>query len=274
MKQEPSCPPSTTCPRSNCSARSASRSIRRLGLVSQEHRLRQVPHRGQLVADGNGGILITRFRGDLDESPARRAAVMASTGGDGAGRQGFAEGQQRPVVHSQAVPGMLRGIYGMSSAIAPSIVGNRGVYFTGDGARFDEDGYFWITGRVDDVIKVSGHRLGTAESSRHSFPIRSCGSRGGRYPDELTGEAILRIRHAQGRGAPVMISRRAQEARYGAGGAIARRRTSLRRALRRPAAEDHAAPAARVGDEGPRRGDITTLEDLATIATLHEKDEG
>jgi len=38
-----------------------------------------------------------------------------------------------------------------------------GVYFTGDGARRDEDGYFWITGRVDDVLNVSGHRLGTAE---------------------------------------------------------------------------------------------------------------
>ena len=38
-----------------------------------------------------------------------------------------------------------------------------GYYFTGDGARRDEDGYYWITGRVDDVLNVSGHRLGTAE---------------------------------------------------------------------------------------------------------------
>ncbi len=38
-----------------------------------------------------------------------------------------------------------------------------GYYFTGDGARRDEDGYYWITGRVDDVINVSGHRMGTAE---------------------------------------------------------------------------------------------------------------
>ena len=38
-----------------------------------------------------------------------------------------------------------------------------GMYFTGDGARRDEDGYYWITGRVDDVLNVSGHRLGTAE---------------------------------------------------------------------------------------------------------------
>ncbi|WP_283176015.1 AMP-binding enzyme, partial [Klebsiella pneumoniae] len=39
----------------------------------------------------------------------------------------------------------------------------RGMYFTGDGARRDEDGYYWITGRVDDVLNVSGHRMGTAE---------------------------------------------------------------------------------------------------------------
>jgi acyl-coenzyme A synthetase/AMP-(fatty) acid ligase len=41
-----------------------------------------------------------------------------------------------------------------------------GNYFTGDGCRRDEDGYYWITGRVDDVINVSGHRMGTAESNR------------------------------------------------------------------------------------------------------------
>ena len=39
----------------------------------------------------------------------------------------------------------------------------KGMYFSGDGARRDEDGYYWITGRVDDVLNVSGHRLGTAE---------------------------------------------------------------------------------------------------------------
>jgi acetyl-CoA synthetase len=38
-----------------------------------------------------------------------------------------------------------------------------GTYFTGDGARRDEDGYYWITGRVDDVLNISGHRMGTAE---------------------------------------------------------------------------------------------------------------
>ncbi len=51
----------------------------------------------------------------------------------------------------------------------------KGKYFTGDGCRRDEDGYYWITGRVDDVINVSGHRMGTAEveSRRSSATTRS-----------------------------------------------------------------------------------------------------
>ncbi|XNM45938.1 hypothetical protein ACLK15_23780 [Escherichia coli] len=46
------------------------------------------------------------------------------------------------------------------------------MYFSGDGARRDEDGYYWITGRVDDVLNVSGHRLGTARLSRRWWRIR------------------------------------------------------------------------------------------------------
>ncbi len=56
------------------------------------------------------------------------------------------------------------------------------MYFSGDGARRDEDGYYWITGRVDDVLNVSGHRLGTAEieSALVSHP-KNRRSGGGRY---------------------------------------------------------------------------------------------
>jgi acetyl-CoA synthetase len=65
-------------------------------------------------------------------------------------------------------------------------------YFTGDGARRDKDGYFWIMGRVDDVIKVSGHRLGTAEieSALVSDPRVAEAAVVGR-PDDLTGEAVV-----------------------------------------------------------------------------------
>ena len=61
-------------------------------------------------------------------------------------------------------PGQMRGVYGDPERFYNTYFTTyKGYYFTGDGCRRDEDGYYWITGRVDDVINVSGHRLGTAE---------------------------------------------------------------------------------------------------------------
>ena len=61
-------------------------------------------------------------------------------------------------------PGMARTVYGDHQRFKDTYFSQMpGMYFTGDGARQDEDGYFWIIGRVDDVLNVSGHRLGTAE---------------------------------------------------------------------------------------------------------------
>jgi acetyl-CoA synthetase len=61
-------------------------------------------------------------------------------------------------------PGMLRTVYGDHKRFVETYFSTfKGMYFTGDGCRRDKDGYYWITGRVDDVINVSGHRLGTAE---------------------------------------------------------------------------------------------------------------
>jgi acetyl-CoA synthetase len=61
-------------------------------------------------------------------------------------------------------PGQMRTVYGDHERFVQTYFTTyKGYYFTGDGARRDEDGYFWITGRVDDVINVSGHRMGTAE---------------------------------------------------------------------------------------------------------------
>ena len=59
---------------------------------------------------------------------------------------------------------MMRTIYGDHARFVQTYFSTfKGLYFTGDGARRDADGYWWITGRVDDVINVAGHRLGTAE---------------------------------------------------------------------------------------------------------------
>ena len=61
-------------------------------------------------------------------------------------------------------PGMMRTVYNdHKDLLTPISLLSQGKYFTGDGCKRDEDGYYWITGRVDDVINVSGHRLGTAE---------------------------------------------------------------------------------------------------------------
>jgi acetyl-CoA synthetase len=68
----------------------------------------------------------------------------------------------------------------------------RGSYFTGDGCRQDEDGYFWIVGRIDDVLNVAGHRIGTAEVesalvSNHKVAEAAVVGR----PDELKGQALV-----------------------------------------------------------------------------------
>lgn len=91
-------------------------------------------------------------------------------------------------------PGMLRGTWGdPENARIKEIYFSRfpGVYFTGDGARMDEDGYFWLMGRVDDVINVSGHRIGTAEveSALVSHEAVAEAAVVG-YPHEVKGEGI------------------------------------------------------------------------------------
>jgi acetyl-CoA synthetase len=67
-----------------------------------------------------------------------------------------------------------------------------GVYFTGDGARRDEDGYFWVVGRIDDVLNVAGHRIGTAEieSALVSHPSVAEAAAVGR-PDDLKGQGLV-----------------------------------------------------------------------------------
>ena len=73
------------------------------------------------------------------------------------------EGQGSLVIKA-SWPGQIRTVYGDHQRLIDTYFSTyKGYYFTGDGARRDEDGYYWITGRMDDVLNVSGHRLGTAE---------------------------------------------------------------------------------------------------------------
>ena len=90
-------------------------------------------------------------------------------------------------------PSMLRTIYGDANRYRTAYWQEfKGAYFTGDGAKRDKDGYFWISGRVDDVLNVSGHRIGTAEveGALGSHPQIAESAVVGR-PDELKGQAIV-----------------------------------------------------------------------------------
>ena len=113
-----------------------------------------------------GGIMITPLAGAIDAKPGsatkpffgiRPAVVDAS----GAVLEGATEGN---LVIADSWPGQMRTVYGDHQRFVETyFTAYPGNYFTGDGVRRDEDGYYWITGRVDDVINVSGHRIGTAE---------------------------------------------------------------------------------------------------------------
>jgi acetyl-CoA synthetase len=89
-------------------------------------------------------------------------------------------------------PGQMRTVYGDHERFVKTYFSDyKGYYFTGDGCRRDEDGYYWITGRVDDVINVSGHRMGTAEveSALVAHPKVAEAATVG-YPHEIKGQGI------------------------------------------------------------------------------------
>jgi acetyl-CoA synthetase len=113
-----------------------------------------------------GGILITPLPGAIAQKPGSatkpffgvQPAIVDASGGV---LEGEAEGN---LVLTDSWPGQMRTLYGDHQRFIDTYFRTYpGTYFTGDGARRDADGYYWITGRVDDVINVSGHRLGTAE---------------------------------------------------------------------------------------------------------------
>jgi acetyl-CoA synthetase len=113
-----------------------------------------------------GGILITPLPGATDLKPGSAAwpffgVQPAIINQEGEILEGACSGY---LVMLDSWPAMMRTVYGDHERFKTTyFVQYPGKYFTGDGARRDEDGYYWITGRVDDVINVSGHRLGTAE---------------------------------------------------------------------------------------------------------------
>ncbi|MGQ9372004.1 acetate--CoA ligase [Azospirillum sp. ST 5-10] len=141
-----------------------------------------------------GGILITPLIGAIGQKPGSAtkpffgvAPVVVDN--EGAVLEGATEGN---LCIADSWPGQMRTVYGDHERFVQTYFSTfPGKYFTGDGCRRDADGYYWITGRVDDVINVSGHRMGTAEveSALVAHPKVAEAAVVG-YPHDLKGQGI------------------------------------------------------------------------------------
>jgi acetyl-CoA synthetase len=141
-----------------------------------------------------GGILISPLPGATDLKPGSATKPLfgikpqlVDAGGNVL--EGAASGN---LVLTDSWPGQMRTVYGDHQRFIDTYFKSyRGKYFTGDGCRRDEDGYYWITGRVDDVINVSGHRLGTAEVESALVAHRDVAEAAVvGYPHEIKGQGI------------------------------------------------------------------------------------
>ena len=141
-----------------------------------------------------GGILITPLPGAIGQKPGSATLPffgVEPTVVDEKGNvlEGACSGN---LCLSRAWPGIMRGVYGDPERFRNTYFSTYpGRYFTGDGCRRDQDGYYWITGRVDDVINVSGHRIGTAEVesalvSHHSVAEAAVVG----FPHDIKGQGI------------------------------------------------------------------------------------
>ena len=141
-----------------------------------------------------GGILITPLPGATDLKPGSATKPFFGVepiivDADGKVLDGPATGNLCLI---NSWPGQMRTVYGDHDRFFQTYFATfPGRYFTGDGCRRDEDGYYWITGRVDDVINVSGHRMGTAEveSALVAHPLVAEAAVVG-YPHEIKGQGI------------------------------------------------------------------------------------
>jgi acetyl-CoA synthetase len=227
-----------------------------------------------------GMIMITPLPGATPTKPGSATRPFPGIVADVVSR----DGQSVPpnaggyLVITRPWPAMLRTIYGDPERYTQQYWSEiPGVYFTGDGARRDENGYFWIMGRVDDVVNVSGHRLGTmeVESALVSHPLVAEAAVVGR-PDEIKGQAIAAfVTLEAGRTASDDLKQELRQHVTKEIGAFARpddirftdalpktRSGKIMRRLLREIAS---------GDEV--RGDVTTLEDLSILARLREEEE-
>jgi acetyl-CoA synthetase len=142
-----------------------------------------------------GGILITPLPGATPTKPGSATLPFFGVLPEVVDDKGHAVPRNSggKLVLRRPWPGMLRGLWGDPQRYKEVYWSEiKGSYFTGDGSRQDKDGYFWIVGRIDDVLNVAGHRIGTAEveSALVSYPKVAEAAVVGR-PDELKGQALV-----------------------------------------------------------------------------------
>jgi len=227
-----------------------------------------------------GGIMISPMPGAIPTKPGSATRPLPGIAADVVTRDGssVAANQGGFLVIKRPWPGMLRTIFRDPERYQQQYFSQiAGMYFTGDGARRDEHGYFWIMGRVDDVINVSGHRLGTMEieSALVSHPKVAEAAVVGR-PDDMKGQAVFAFVTLEGgRRGDDALRTELQQHVVKEIGALARpddlRFTDtlpktrsgkiMRRLLRQIASGDQTL------------GDTSTLEDLSSLAKLREDDE-
>ena len=227
-----------------------------------------------------GGIMISPMPGAIATKPGSATFPLPGIAADVVTRQGKSVGANQGglLIVRKPWPGMLRTIYRDPERYKNNyFVQIDGAYFTGDGARRDQDGYLWIMGRVDDVINVSGHRLGTMEIesalvSHAAVAEAACVGR----PDEMKGQAVVAFVTLEGgrKGdarlrdelrahvvKEIGALARPDEVRFTEALPKTRSGKIMRRLLRQIAS----------GDE--TLGDTTTLEDLSVLAKLRDDDE-
>jgi len=227
-----------------------------------------------------GGILIAPVPGAIATKPGSATRPLPGVAADVVTHDGKPVGANQGglLVIKRPWPGMLRTVYRDPERYKQQYFSQiEGFYFTGDGARRDEDGYFWIMGRVDDVVNVSGHRLGTmeVESALVSHATVAEAAVVGR-PDDMKGQAVVAFVTLEGhrKGTDQLKDdlrkhvvkeigalARPDEIRFTDALPKTRSGKIMRRLLRQIASGDQTL------------GDTTTLEDLSVLAKLRDDEE-
>jgi acetyl-CoA synthetase len=227
-----------------------------------------------------GSIMITPLPGATPTKPGSATKPFPGVEADVMTRDGKICGPNEGgyLVIKRPWPGMLRTIWGDDDRYRQQYWSQiEGVYFAGDGARRDEDGYFWIMGRIDDVINVAGHRLGTAEIesalvSHEAVAEAAVVAR----PDDLKGSAIVAFVTLEGGRKPTdPLKEELRQHVTKEIGALARPdeirfadllpKTRSGKIMRRLLRE--------IATSGDVAGDVTTLEDFSVLEKLRAEEE-